>query len=196
MKRISALVAPIAVAAITSPVFASDPDWRGFYAGVMVGGEHLNSQHGSFFDGGRATGVIGGRTTYNSLVFGAELDAYISSFHFVGTGESIDAPFGGSFRIIVGFPSGKLLPYVTAGAAVGKMEARGYSASTQRQWHVGFTAGAGIEMPISDQLAFRAGYRLTDLGEQPYEWEIDWATEEIDMGMSVHMIEAGLLAHF
>ncbi len=82
----------------------------------------------------------------------------------------------GTARARIGYavttPFGNLLPYVTGGAAFGNVQdtdhawdsdGYNYNSSYSHTW-VGWTAGAGLEYAITQNLTFKAEYLYVDLG--------------------------------
>lgn len=139
----------------------------------------------------RANGVIaGGQAGYdfqfaNNFVVGVETDIQwtdIEMSHQATTSSSA-GPAGytyadlhngldwfGTTRLRLGYSFGRLLPYVTGGVAYGGIEARGTqfvggalflgSASDTK---VGWTAGAGAEYALTDNLSARLEYLYVQL---------------------------------
>jgi outer membrane immunogenic protein len=79
------------------------------------------------------------------------------------------------------------MPYVTGGLAVGNVEASegGTSDSTTA---VGWTAGAGIETAITDNIVGRVEYRYTDLGSDT----LALGTGPTGVGFDSHSVLVGL----
>ncbi|MGY2052569.1 outer membrane protein [Methylobacterium sp. JK268] len=169
------------------PVFT----WTGFYAGVNAGyGFGTGSR--SFTDptfgaittgNGRGGFVGGGQVGYNyqvtpgsGLVLGAEADIQGTTFGrprtgFVGTstfydvGPSLD--WFGTVRGRIGYGFGRFLVYGTGGFAYGGGSlptfASTYTGTLPGTTRTGWTAGAGLEYAITDQISARIEGLYVDL---------------------------------
>ncbi|HEY4140225.1 MAG TPA: outer membrane protein [Pseudolabrys sp.] len=169
-------------------------NWGGFYAGVNYGGgAGRASQSDTFFDRGQydvSGGLIGGTIGYNfqhgRLVYGAEADLDYTSIKGAtsgnaailgacGLGSLINCEtklnWLGTARARVGISVDRLLPYITAGAAFGKLTSSegaaplvlyGSGSSTRLGW----AAGAGIEARIDDRWSAKLEYLYVDLGSR------------------------------
>jgi outer membrane immunogenic protein len=153
----------------------SDPTFTG---GGLVG---FNWQHDSL--------VIGVEADFNYVGFGDDADqgleipvpsdppatlSYASNLEW-------SADWFGTVRGRVGFAADNLLLYVTGGLAYGDVEARGElsftggqtssrSGSTDDfQW--GWTAGAGAEFGLSENLSIGAEYLYVDLGSADFDYD-------------------------
>jgi outer membrane immunogenic protein len=138
----------------------------------------------------RASGWITGlqagydRQFANNLVLGVETDLQwsdIQSSHqeatatsdpsltaVANTSQSLE--WFGTTRARLGYSSGRLLPYVTGGVAYGETSVRSAQALpglllgvSQRSTEVGWAAGAGLEVALSDRLSARAEYLYLQL---------------------------------
>jgi high affinity Mn2+ porin len=169
-------------------------DWTGFY----VGG-HFGYGSGSFGAGTIAlkdqgvvlpasiAGLIGGfqggyRYQFgNHVVLGAEGEVTFPSP--VDQQARRPAPFHnvfdvfGSARITAGYAIGAWLPYATAGLAWGRTHVNvndvdGLTVITQRPHvHVGWTAGAGVEVAIDGPWSARLQYDYVDLETRNFNVE-------------------------
>jgi outer membrane immunogenic protein len=178
-----------------SPGPASGPwNWGGLYAGLNYGGgAGRASQSDILFDRGQydvSGGLIGGTIGYNlqhgRLVYGVEADLDYSSIKGATSGNpAVFGPCGlatiincetklnwlGTTRARVGVAVDRLLPYVTAGAAFGKLTSSegappaglfGSGTSTRFGW----TAGAGVEARLDDRWSAKLEYLYVDLGNR------------------------------
>lgn len=181
---------PVKALPAPAPVFS----WTGFYAGVngsYAGGVAHVDQSGAFpYNWGiNASGyALGGQVGYNyqfanNVVLGAEADlqwADINGQTVTTALGSTQGTFGGSIdyfgtlRARAGYAFGRVLPYVTGGAAYGKTSytftsvnlgtpANSYNYSqSSTQW--GWTLGAGLEVALTDNWTVKAEYLYVDLG--------------------------------
>lgn len=175
--------------AAATPFYSSSSafNWSGFYAGVnagygggssireaTVGGPEIEDNTGGW--------SAGGQVGYNmdmggGFIAGVEADGQWSSIGFdedigaAGTFESgIDAY--GTLRGRAGMAFDRVMPYVTAGAAVGRGTMSTTDAAnvvtSQSNTHLGWTVGAGLEAAATDNLTIKAEYLYVDLGTQTY----------------------------
>ena len=178
-----------------SPGPANGPwNWSGLYAGINYGGgAGRASQSDILFDRGQydvSGGLVGGTIGYNlqhgSLVYGAEADLDYTTIKGATSGMpgalagcsiigavNCDTKLNwfGTARARVGIAVDRLLPYVTAGAAFGKLTSSegtpglglsGSGTSTR----IGWTAGAGIEARLDDRWSAKLEYLYADLGSR------------------------------
>lgn len=186
----------VAIEPIAAPVMTAAHDWSGLYAGInMATNNGTTDWDGQYFLGGEAQGLpatgtfdLDGTTAglqagYNmqsgNMVYGIEGD--INWGDFVGTGIGIDdtafptVPSAkldqlGSIRARVGFATGNVLLYATAGwaSASGNMGLTNLDGSgDDRVADItanGWTGGIGAEIALNDKLSVKGEYldsRLT-----------------------------------
>lgn len=166
------------------PIFT----WTGFYLGV-VGGYNWGKTDYSFENDATANhhangGTIGGTVGYNyqfynNVVLGLETD-----LAWLGAKGGTDCPnpvfscdskttWLGTLRPRLGYAYDRFLPYITAGAAYGRVEIstldrsndiRVGSSSTRFGW----AAGVGLEYAFTDQFTAKVEYLHTDLGNDDF----------------------------
>jgi len=168
------------------------PNWAGPYVGVEGGYGWGSSRHtdtGGFDSGSFSTqgGLAGGTLGYNwqngPWVFGAEGD--ISWADISGATAGGGACGGavpncgtrlsdlGTMRGRIGYSLGPIMPYATAGLAVGNVHGgegdnSGIGASgVGSTYRVGWTAGAGVEDQFSPRWSAKLEYLHVDLGNGP-----------------------------
>ncbi len=116
-----------------------------------------------------------------------------------GGGQGTDIQWLATARLRLGYavttPFGNLLPYVTGGAAFGEVknyqwysdnDGDSYNDSYNHTW-TGWTAGAGLEYAITQNLTFKAEYLYVDLGnhylneysDPPYYTEYEHVTTNL-----------------
>jgi outer membrane immunogenic protein len=191
--------------------------WQGMYIGAN--GAYTTSdseavQYGKWDGEGWGGGVQAG---YNHPVsgffLGVEVDLALMNVH----GRS-DPLFGGkivsdlsnrlsaagSFRLRAGMPLSDLplvkdaLVYGTGGLAIGSWKTRytetdgGSVIDQASNNHIGWTAGAGIEVPITKNLGLKLEYLHTDYGDSVFEltagpYTVDTSDDSVRVGMNWHL---------
>ena len=159
-------------------------DWTGLYFGGQVGygGGNLGPAARALpLQGGllphSATGLIGGfQVGYNHqlsdhLVLGVEGDASFTSP--VDVPALAPAPFNGTLDYVgtirgrVGHAFGPWMPYVTGGLAWGhghvNINDPANTVPSIGQYHVGWVAGAGMEIAASGNWSVKGEYQFVDL---------------------------------
>lgn len=175
------LAAAVAVFFVSVPgAWAQNFDWNRFYAGPFAGfgfGQStFTSPSGatSFGTAGFSAGVLVGNTyDFNGFVVGGELDAQAG-----GMTGSVTCPTAtekcatsitwlSSVRAKAGIATPVGLFYGTVGPALGGVEAQvttsGALPRTVNQTRIGYTAGLGFEMPISEKVTVGAEYAYSEL---------------------------------
>ena len=151
-----------------TPYMVSVHSWSGPYLGGQLGYQWGNATNSPARPSGIAGGVRGG---YNwqtgSLVFGAEADLNISAAQDRFANWKFSNPWFGTVRGRVGYAFSNVLVYGTLGLAVGggRVELGGASES---RTHTGWTAGAGMEVALTNAWSARVEYLYVDLSDRPY----------------------------
>ncbi len=187
-SRIAALATGIAVLFATAPVYAADvvyeeppapqpaplenppvASWAGPYLGLYSG----------YGFGGRTTGATGGTINTNGWLFGGfggynfQSDAFVygveGDFGYNGMNGGNGTTYSrrgleGSLRARLGYAvADPILLYATAGGAASAQ--RIYDAAgTATGTALGWTAGAGMDAKLTDNVFGRVEYRYTDFG--------------------------------
>jgi outer membrane immunogenic protein len=148
--------------------------WTGFYLGINGGGGWGRSRWDTLdtFDvsGGLIGGTAGYNYQFNQVVFGIEGDVDWSGIR--GDVNPVLCPAGCSTRNNwlatvrgrIGYAFDRFLPYLTAGAAIGNIEATVPALVGIDQTTAGWTVGAGIEFGVTNHVSFKADYLFVDLG--------------------------------
>jgi outer membrane immunogenic protein len=156
------------------PMLAPYYNWTGFYLGVNGGGGWGSStwdSTGSFdVSGGLVGGTIGYNWQFGTWVLGLEGDIDWADIGgntgtgCVGGGCNTKNTWLGTARGRVGYAFDRIMPYVTAGAAFGDVEAThpGFTGMTDTQ--VGWTAGLGVEFAVVNNVTAKIEYLHYDLG--------------------------------
>ena len=184
-------VEPMVEVASPAPVFSpASHDWSGLYAGVSVSmnqgandwtGDFYSSSSaalgpassGSFDTDGNAAGIQAGyNMQYDKLVVGIEGDynwGDIAKADSTATSPGLSLDQMGSLRGRLGYSSGQVLLYATAGwaAATGSMDLVDLTASgDNRAADIsadGWTAGVGAEFALNDKMSIKAEYQNANL---------------------------------
>jgi outer membrane immunogenic protein len=194
-----AFISPAVAADLRLPVKAPPHypafSWTGFYLGADVGyawGRDTTTEYltgTNTFTGlkwdyapkGAVGGVYtGGNYQVGPMVLGLETDIELAGIK----GGFNDPPLGGagntkidwqgSFRGRLGFAADKALFYGTGGLAYANISHTYQnlvvgSAETTSAIRTGWTAGAGVEMALTQNILVRAEYRYTDFGRYRYD---------------------------
>ena len=157
-----------------APVYYSVYTWTGFYLGINGGGGWGRSQWDGVdrFDisGGLIGATIGYNWQINRIVVGAEGDIDWSGIS--GT-TNLFCPLGcttrnywlATVRGRVGYAFDRFLPYLTAGLAVGDINASlpGFPGGSIS--NAGWTIGGGLEVGIASNVSLKAEYLFVDLSD-------------------------------
>jgi outer membrane immunogenic protein len=135
--------------------------------------------------------VVGGQVGYNyqlpnNIVVGIESDAQwtnvAESEHEIATSTTPTLRFTdlragldwfGTTRLRLGYAFGRFLPYITGGVSYGEVVASasqvvigtaGTIFGSASATHAGWTAGAGAEYAVTDNISFKAEYLFVQLG--------------------------------
>jgi outer membrane immunogenic protein len=175
-----------------------DGSWDGFYLGVFTGyavGEATDEDAASptDLDGAWIGGFNLGAdfTLTDGIVVGVVGDIAYLGLEGISTDDiAYDLFWGGSLRGKLGFDGGAFLPYLTAGLAFGSAEVEGSGAVTgvDSNTHIGWTAGAGVEFAVTEDVSLDLLYKYTDYGTQDYTL----SDGDHEVGFTTHSVTAGL----
>lgn len=154
----------------------------GSYVGISAGGASPSMQitnlisgatTGKFGTTGFAGGVMAGNNWLlgkGSVVLGletelllADIDGTVRPAICAAPGCSGDIEYLSMKRVRLGLPLGQIMPYATAGAAAGLVDANFNFNQGKAKLHWGFTAGGGIECRCGDGWTARIDYAYVDL---------------------------------
>ncbi len=166
-------------------------DWTGFYVGVNGGGTLGDVKWSSIPDATSGTsigngGLVGGTAGYNlqagdRVIVGVEADMDWSGVSStVSTAPPLQAlscslnsstncgfkiPWLATARVRLGYAFGALVPYVTGGVAIARLDAdiAGAPYGWEGQNTLGWTAGGGVEYVITGALRAKVEYLYMDL---------------------------------
>ena len=149
--------------------------WAGPYAGISAG--YGFSGHAKVHDGGpdiKTKGFVGGvfggyQWQQENFVYGAEADLGYNGVKGDSGGVNSKGGFEGSLRARLGYAvTPEILLYGTGGGALKnqKVSVPGDSDSTTM---LGWTAGVGTDIKITDNVFGRVEYRYTDFGSKNFD---------------------------
>lgn len=186
-------------------------DWSGAYAGLTFGHSWVDvrpdelSVDGASADMGMykfdtdswmAGGTIGYSAMLNDYVLGVEAD---HSFLDASYGSADTAEFElkglSTIRARAGYMLGESLPYVTGGLAFGHTKVRALGES-DKQTHVGWTIGGGVERMLFSGVSGKIEYLYYDLGSEKYETDVSGVPVSIDGDLDGHIVRGGLNFRF
>ncbi len=120
------------------------------------------------------------------LVLGAEGDVAWAGIGGYDAGIDFDVNWTSSLRGRVGYDAGAFMPYLTGGLALAGATASD-GPTDNSQVHIGWTAGAGVEVAATEQISLDLNYRYSDYGQATY----DLGTPS-DLDLSTHAVTAGV----
>jgi outer membrane immunogenic protein len=157
------------------PVAPRVYNWQGFYIGVNGGYGFGNSNWGSpvssgnfKVDGGLVGGTIGDNFQYGPWVFGIEADGDWTDIKGSTTCASgaicqTSNDWLATIRGRVGYAIDRVLVYGTAGGAVGDIKSAATGIGSVDNTEFGWTAGAGLEFGITENVTAKVEYLFVDL---------------------------------
>jgi outer membrane immunogenic protein len=183
-------------------------DWSGFYVGLNGGWAWSRSQYDysglpdtSFKGSGW---LVGGTAGYNAqvgqTVFGveadldwADIDGNANCAAVAGPCET-KASWLGTVRGRLGYAADRFMPYVTGGAAFGKVKATVPGIGSASDTRIGWTLGAGVEYALTDRWSWKAEYLYVDLGK--FDCGVSCGAVNTDVSFKSHVLRSGLNLRF
>jgi outer membrane immunogenic protein len=156
-----------------APVYAAIYNWTGFYVGINGGGGWGRSTWDGIDKFDISGGLIGATIGYNwqlgQAVLGVEGDIAWSGIQ--GTTNTL-CPGGcetrnswlSTVRGRAGYAIDRLLPFLTAGLAVGNIQANTPGFPGGSSSNAGWTVGGGLEFAVVSNVTIKAEYLYVDLG--------------------------------
>jgi outer membrane immunogenic protein len=146
-------------------------NWTGFYLGAIGGyafGTADTDTAGDIdVDGFDIGGYAGANWQWGNFVIGAEGDLLYPFRDGSGGGITVDQGLNGSLRARLGYSLDRFLVYGTGGAAGTELELSS-AAGSDEQTLWGWTAGAGLEGMVLDNVTARIEYRYTDYEDKTF----------------------------
>lgn len=206
MKNILAMTVVAATLGMSTGV-ANAQNWAGFYGGVTLGQSDIdstwtdidydwvgyNTKVGTYGDKSFALGLQAG---YNwqagDIVYGIAggvtyQNVSNTTFEFSDVYIDNSLSFTADLRGVLGYSFGKVLPYITAGAAISDLEHSWHEINdTADSWpdfsnKFGFVYGAGVEFAITPKVSIGAQWLRYDFGDKtstnPFGYRMKVETE-------------------
>lgn len=168
--------------------------WSGPYAGVALGYGFSGRVKDKNFDNTINTDgfVGGGFAGYNfqmdNFVAGVEGDIGYGGLKGDNSNVEVKGGFNGSLRGRLGYAvSPDILPYITAGGAAQSVKLTDVAGSDKKTM-LGWTAGVGTEVKLTEQVFGRVEYRYSDYGNKTF----DTGAGDRDVSARDHRIQFGI----
>jgi outer membrane immunogenic protein len=186
---------PMAQPLPTPPAVQAAPanDWSGFFLGALGGygwGTASTDAVGDVdADGFDVGGYAGANYQWGNYVIGAEGDILYPWREEDQGGLNVKQGVNGSIRGRVGIALDRFLVYGTGGAAATSLKLEGNGDSDDNTlW--GWTAGAGVEGMLTNNITARVEYRYTDYQDKTFDLggvpvDSDFSTSTIHGGIGV-----------
>jgi outer membrane immunogenic protein len=171
--------------------------WTGGYAGVTAGYGFAGQSDGKGADVGTDGFLGGGFVGYNQelgngVVLGGEGDIGYSGVEGSDNGVRVKSGVDGSLRARLGYTlTPDVLGYVTAGGAAKHMSVR-EGGEEDSATQLGWTAGVGTDVKLTEKVFGRVEYRYSDYGSA--EFNTGSGTSKVDA--SDHRVNVGLGIQF
>ena len=155
--------------------------WSGPYAGVSLG-------YG--FSGDTRDKTYSNSVGTDGFVAGVEGDLGYNWKDGKNAGLSAESGFEGSLRARLGYTiTPEILLYATAGAAAEKLEVKDFAGKDSNTM-IGWTAGAGADMMVTQNVFGRVEYRYTDFGSDKFntgsgERKVEDSDHRVTFGLGV-----------
>jgi outer membrane immunogenic protein len=174
------LMEPVPVAPVVAPApERSAFDWTGFYVGATAayGWGDVDIDTGAIDASRSADGFWGGAYLgYNyavtpNWIVGGEADVMLGEsqdYTVGGTSVDLSSPVLSTVRARVGYAFDSFMVYGTGGLALGFGEAEIDGGGKDSNTHVGWTAGAGVEAALTENITARAEYLYVDTSSETY----------------------------
>jgi outer membrane immunogenic protein len=181
-------------------------NWGGPYVGIHAGYASLNASNSTqdIFaqswkqkaDGPLGGVLVGYNFDMDGFVLGFEADAGFGGISKTSTRPGIgDVKITNhgqhTFRLRAGLPAGPGLFYATGGMALADIWARGPD-GRDKQFLWGFTAGAGFETKVTEQISLRAEYLYGNYGKETF----DLGTAAMKSDIETHNLRVGVSWYF
>lgn len=146
--------------------------WAGPYAGIQLGygfSGRTETPVGDMDTKGFIGGAFGGYNFQNGMfVYGAEVDLNYANLKGDMPGFESKTTLDGSLRARIGVAAtDSILIYGTAGGAAQSLKLEDRFGS-DRNTLIGWTAGAGVDVKVTENIFARAEYRYTDFGSKDF----------------------------
>ena len=166
-------------------------NWSGAYVGGTATWQK-GKFNGQGQDRGHALGggVYGGYNMQSGqIVYGAEADLNYSGIDNTSAGFTAKQGANGSIRGRVGVDLNPVLVYGTGGIAASNVEVTSLTGKDDATM-LGWTAGAGVEAFVTDNVTARVEYRYSDYGKK------DFRGAAVRSGFEDHSLRVGMGVKF
>ena len=173
-----------------APAVFSAYNWMGPYIGANIGLQWGKITRNPTEPTGVAGGAqLGYNWQGNHLVVGLETDIQASSADDMLAPWKFSNPWFGTLRARAGFAVQNMLFFATGGFALGslKVETAGVS---ERDIHLGWAAGAGVEAGVTRNVSARVDYLFVSLGDRSY------GLTGVSHGLHSHLLRLGINYRF
>ena len=164
--------------------------WAGGYTGLYGGygwGKFKDDAGELKGNAAKAGGYAGWNFQNGNIVYGAEGDAGYSWLKEEKNGLEAKQGFEGSLRARLGYAMDPALLYVTGGVAGSQIELDD-GIDSEKKFRAGWTAGAGAEAFITQNIVGRVEYRYTDFGKKDY----DLGASTVENKLQTHDVRLGV----
>ncbi|WP_442577379.1 outer membrane protein [Mesorhizobium sp. ASY16-5R] len=171
--------------------------WGGAYAGITAGYGFAGRSHDDATGYTASTDgfVGGGFAGYNfdmgnGVIAGVEGDVGYSGVEGKKHGTEVKGGVDGSLRGRLGYTvTPDVLAYVTAGGAAKRMTVKA-AGDEDSQTQLGWTAGVGTDINLTEKVFGRVEYRYTDYGSQNFDvgggHKVDASDHRVQVGVGIH----------
>ena len=143
--------------------------WTGPYIGANLGYQWGSATHTGANPSGVAGGLQGGyNLQMGQFVIGAETDLQLSDADDRFANWKFSNPWFGTLRARGGYAMNNVLFYGTLGLAYGGGKFEPGNGFSDTHTHVGWTAGAGVEVGLTPHWSAKVEYLYIDLSDQRY----------------------------
>jgi len=167
-------------------------NWSGAYVGGTASWQK-GKFNGQGHDRGHALGggLYGGYNMQSGqMVYGGEADLNYSGVDNTSNGFTAKQGANGSIRGRVGVDLNPVLVYGTAGIAASNVEVKNGAGAKDDATMLGWTAGAGVEAFVTDNVTARVEYRYSDYGKK------DFRGAGVRSGFEDHSVRVGMGVKF
>jgi len=143
-------------------------NWAGAYAGASLGYQWGDTTNNPTNPAGIFGGVqLGYNWQSGAFVFGGETDLSVSGADDTFAPWKFSNPWFGSLRGRGGYALNNFLFYGTAGLAYGGIRGE-ITGLSESKTHIGWVAGAGVEVGLNPAWSVRGEYLYVDLSDRGY----------------------------
>jgi outer membrane immunogenic protein len=177
---------------VPAPVeMAPQNTWAGGYTGLYLGygwNKAKTDAVGTIKpDDMKAGAYAGWNFQQDQFVYGVEGDAGYSWAKKSKDGLEVKQGFEGSLRARLGYDLNPIMPYITGGVAGSQVKLSG-NGDDESKFRVGWTAGAGMEAKLTENILGRVEYRYTQFGNKDY----DLGGASVSNKLDTHDIRVGV----